>query len=147
MNISKHKPSVSALRGMLEIDDCMFSTQGRLHHNQVFQAHHANFSNDVINLLSMYKLCINNHVFVEFYPDILYFKDQTMRKVVLQGTRKGGVYRLYRAVQSNFSIHKSMTSITMKASMSRSTWHDRFGHPSYAIVTKALTQNHFNVFL
>lgn len=33
MNMSKHKPSVSALRGMLEIDDCMFSTQGRLHHN------------------------------------------------------------------------------------------------------------------
>lgn len=42
MNMSEHKPSVSALRGMLESYDRMLYKQGKLDSNQVY---HANLSN------------------------------------------------------------------------------------------------------
>lgn len=42
-------------------------------------------SHAATNLLSIHNLCADNHVFVKFHRDIFYVKDQTTRKVVLQG--------------------------------------------------------------
>jgi hypothetical protein len=46
------------------------------------------------NLISVHKFTLDNDMFIEFHPFYFLIKDQKMRKVLLHGPCKGGLYPL-----------------------------------------------------
>ena len=87
------------------------------------------------NLLSVYKLALDNNVFLEFLPFFFLIKDQVTKKILFKGPCHGGLYPLMP-----FSMGQSKSAfITIKPSSS--TWHSRLGHPSSFIVQQVLRKN------
>jgi hypothetical protein len=87
------------------------------------------------NLVSFHHFTRDNHLYVEYHPYFLLLKDPKMRKVLLHGKCRGGLYRFP-------SLEKSSTKCVLsvvKPSMSR--WHERLGHPSMVIVQRVTGHN------
>jgi hypothetical protein len=82
------------------------------------------------NLISVHRFTLNNNTFIEFHPYFFLIKDRKMRKVLLRGPCKGGLYPL--------PSHKQLLS-AIRLSLDR--WHSRLGHPSRDIVRRVIREN------
>jgi histone deacetylase 1/2 len=87
------------------------------------------------NLLSVNRITIDNHAYVEFWPKFFLIKDQVTRKVIYRGRCRGGLYPL---IPHDRVPNKQAFGVT-KVSSSR--WHSRLGHPSFSIVERVLRNN------
>lgn len=76
------------------------------------------------NLVSVHKLALDNHVFLEFHPNFFLIKDQVTKRVLHRGRRHGDLYPLVSHPQKEESI-KQVYGVN-KPSTSR--WHSRLGH-------------------
>jgi hypothetical protein len=83
------------------------------------------------NLVSVHRLAVDNHAFLEFHPDFFLVKDQATKKTLLEGKCRGGLYPLPE------SRHEAHSAI--KPSMAR--WHSRLGHPVFPIVHRVISSN------
>jgi histone deacetylase 1/2 len=63
------------------------------------------------NLLSVHKLVSDNDVFIEFHQNLFCVKDTAMKKIILQGRSRGGLYPIpfHRASSSTASRHASVS--------------------------------------
>jgi hypothetical protein len=90
------------------------------------------------NLVSIHQLTYDNNVSVEFHLFSFLTKDCAMRKIILRGKCRGGLYPLPSLEHSSSRCVLSVT----KPLVSR--WHGRLGHPSYAMVHKVLVSNNLS---
>jgi histone deacetylase 1/2 len=86
------------------------------------------------NLISIYRLTKDNHVYVEFLPDFFVIKDLATRRTLLRGACRGGLYPLPPSI-----IHHVRAA--MLASVNKRQWHHRLGHPSSQVVQSILSLN------
>ena len=84
-------------------------------------------------LLSVHRLCNDNDCSIEFFPNHCLMKDCQTKEVILRRTCDLGLYKLHSAPLS--------TSSPIIASLSTLyTWHQRLGHPNFAVVHRLLHQ-------
>ena len=60
-----------------------------IHLRKILYSPHANK-----NLLSIHRIALDNHVFLEFHPFFFLIKDQATRRVLYRGRCVGGLYPL-----------------------------------------------------
>uniref|UniRef100_A0ACD5TNX4 Uncharacterized protein n=1 Tax=Avena sativa TaxID=4498 RepID=A0ACD5TNX4_AVESA len=88
------------------------------------------------NLLSTHRLVSDNNAFAEFHPHVFYLKDQTTKKILLQGRSRGGLYPVPGSTPPCPS-HSALSGVKLSSDL----WHRRLGHPSRAIVESVLRTN------
>ena len=76
-------------------------------------------------LLSVQKLCRDNHVYFEFHASMFYVKDLVTKEVVLSGQSNDCLYVLFES--SAKSIPQTFWSPCTSAIVD--LWHRRLGHP------------------
>jgi hypothetical protein len=86
------------------------------------------------HLLCIHRLTTDNPIFIEYHSHYFLVKDRTMRKVLLQGRCRGGLYPWPSLEQSSsrcaFMITKP--SIAM--------WYDQLGHPSMVVISRVVKE-------
>ena len=87
------------------------------------------------NLLSVHRIAIDNHVFLEFHPFFFLIKDQVTKKILYRGRCVRGLYPLIPELRR---LNKQAYGVT-KVSSTR--WHDRLGHASFSLVEHLLKKN------
>ena len=88
------------------------------------------------NLVSVHKLAADNNAYLEFHPNFFLIKDRITKKILLEGTCRGGLYPMPAAAFKNkqaFAASSSLPSLEM--------WHSRLGHPSFDVVQQVLSSN------
>jgi hypothetical protein len=80
------------------------------------------------NLISVHKFTLDNDMFIKFHPFYFLIKDQKMRKVLLHGPCKGGLYPLPPLTSKFWKL------ICSAIRFSIDHWHNRLGHPARNIV-------------
>jgi hypothetical protein len=78
---------------------------------------------------------LDNDTFIEFHLLFFLIKDQKMRKVLLHGWCKGGLYPL----PSLTSKFRKLVFSAIKISFDQ--WYNQLGHPSCDIVHRVITKN------
>ena len=86
------------------------------------------------SLLSVHRIAIDNHVFLEFHPYFFLIKDQATKKVLYRGRCVRGLYPLIPEIRR---FNKQVFSAT-KVSSTR--WHGRLGHASFSLVERLLSK-------
>jgi histone deacetylase 1/2 len=76
------------------------------------------------NLVSVHRLAANNKAFIELHPDFFLIRDQAMKKTILEGRCRGGLYPL---PESRREAHSAVKPSTAR-------WNSRLGHPALPIV-------------
>nr|DAD26772.1 TPA_asm: hypothetical protein HUJ06_028240 [Nelumbo nucifera] len=87
------------------------------------------------NLISIYQLCISNHVSIEFSPSTFHVKDLNTGAILLTGQPKDGVYE-WPASSSSSSPLLAFSSVKTTSS----EWHSRLGHPSFDIMKNIVSK-------
>jgi hypothetical protein len=87
------------------------------------------------NLISIHLFTLDNDTFIEFHPYFFLIKDKKMRRVLLHGPCKGGLYPL----PPSTSKFRKLVFSAIKISVAR--WHSRLGHPSRDIVRHVILKN------
>ena len=87
------------------------------------------------SLLSVHRIAIDSHVFLEFHPFFFLIKDRATRKVLYRGRCVRGLYPLI----PEFRRFNKQACGAIKLSSTR--WHDRLGHASFSLVEKLLRKN------
>jgi hypothetical protein len=87
------------------------------------------------NLISVHHFTLDNDTYIEFHPFFFLVKDQKMRKVLLHGPCRGGLYPL---PSSTFKFRK-LVFHAIKIPIDR--WHSRLGYPSRDIVCRVISKN------
>ena len=107
-------------------------------------------------LLSIFKFTKDNNV-VEFYDDCCLVKDKNMRKILMLGKLKGGLYQLDVLVLlgslkyisnsgSSFPL-VSLAQVKFNEACTKimNTWHGRLGHPHVQVLNKVLRNLNLSV--
>jgi hypothetical protein len=91
------------------------------------------------NLLSVYRLVSDNHIFIEFHKYFFCVKDKVMKRVLLCGRSRGGLYPLpfSRAMASGPHASSGVR-------LSSEHWHQRLGHPSNKVVQTIVSSNNLS---
>jgi hypothetical protein len=87
------------------------------------------------HLVSIHHFNLDNHTFIELHSYFFLIKDQIMKRVLLCGPSRGGLYPL---LQLSSPTHKLITSAILPSSQ---WWHYHLGHPSRDIVLRVLKNN------
>ena len=87
------------------------------------------------NLLSVHKLCNDNNVSVEFFPNMFQVKDLKSGVQMIKGKTEGGGY----VWPNRDSLQPSAHSISLKCPLS--IWHSRLGHPSIPILKAVVSSS------
>jgi hypothetical protein len=87
------------------------------------------------NLIFIHHFTRDNHVFIEYHPYVFLVKDSFMRKVLLHGKCRGGLYPFPSLEQSTTKCALSV----VKPSNRRC--HERLGHPSLVVFQRVLGDN------
>jgi hypothetical protein len=87
------------------------------------------------NLISVHRFTIDNDTFIEFHPYFFLINDRKMRKVLLHGQCKGGLYPL----PPSTSKFQKLVFSAIKISVDR--WHNHLGHPYRDIVHRIISNN------
>jgi hypothetical protein len=87
------------------------------------------------NLISVHHFTLDNDTFMELHPYFFLIKDQKMKKVLLHGPCKGGLYPL----PPSTSKFRKFVFSALKISVDR--WHSWLGHPSRDIVHRVVSNN------
>jgi hypothetical protein len=99
----------------------IFSLQNLLHVSQIQK-----------NLLSINKFTRDNNVFIEFHPMCFFVKDLKIRKLLLQGPSRGGLYP--------WPYTRSLLAL-LGERVSLNKWHSRLGHPALLVVRRVLASH------
>ena len=91
------------------------------------------------NLLSVHRIALDNHVFLEFHPFFFLIKDQVTKQILYRGRCVDGLYPLIPKVSR---FNKQVCS-AIRLSLER--WHARLGHPSFSIVKQILSKNNLQL--
>ena len=83
------------------------------------------------NLLSVHKIAVDNHAYLEFWPTFFVIKDQTTGRILYRGRCRGGLYPLIPIRTSNKQAFGAIK-------LSPTRWHDRLGHASFSLVESLL---------
>jgi hypothetical protein len=87
------------------------------------------------NLIFIHHFTRDNHVFIEYHPYVFLVKDPFMRKVLLHGKCRGGLYPFP-------SLEKSTTKCALSVvKPSNRRCHERLGHPSLVVFQRVLGDN------
>ena len=93
-------------------------------------------------LVSVSKLCYDNNAFVEFHPSFFLVKDQFTKKVLVQGTLEGGLYKFPSSSSTTSPVaatpHFPPVSTFLAQKQDFSLWHSRLGHSAPPIIFKVL---------
>ena len=89
------------------------------------------------NLLSAQRLAVDNHVFIELYPNVFFVKDIATKKILLLGRSKGGLYQIPISHFKSIPQRQGLASVKVSSSQ----WHQRFGHPTSTVVKTILHSN------
>jgi hypothetical protein len=101
-----------------------------LHLNQVLHVPNAHKQ-----LVSIHRFTLDNNTFIELHPYSFLIKDQVMKRVLLHGPCRGGLYPLH-------SISPTIQKLILSAiKPSSQRWHLRLGHPSRDIVLCVIKSN------
>jgi hypothetical protein len=92
------------------------------------------------NLVSIHRFTHDNHVFVEYHPYFFLVKDPAIRRVLLRGRCKGGLYP-FPALE-----HSSTRCVLNTIWPSLKCWHECLGHSSLVIVQRVLSNNNLAFF-
>ncbi|GMI71298.1 hypothetical protein HRI_000799100 [Hibiscus trionum] len=87
------------------------------------------------NLLSVSKFATDNAVFFEFHPNYSVIKDELTGNVLLQGSRRNGLYEF----TSSLPPPSPSVSLTT-TSNDYWLWHNRMGHPTVDVINLALNK-------
>jgi hypothetical protein len=87
------------------------------------------------NLISVHRFTLDNDTFIEFHPYVFFIKDRKMRRLLLHGPCKGGLYPLPPPT----SKFRKLVFSAIKIPIDR--WHSRLGHPSRDIVRHVVSKN------
>jgi hypothetical protein len=87
------------------------------------------------NLLFVHRFTLDNDTFIKFCPDFFLIKDRKMRKVLLHGQCKGGLYPL----PSSGSKFQKLIFSAIKIYIDR--WHSRLGYPFSEIVHRVISKH------
>jgi hypothetical protein len=87
------------------------------------------------NLISVHHFTLDNDTFIEFHPYFFLIKDQKMRKVLLHGPCKSGLYPL----PPSSSKFRKLVFTAIKISAAR--WHSHLGHPARDIIRRVVSTN------
>ncbi|KAJ9538837.1 hypothetical protein OSB04_031570 [Centaurea solstitialis] len=88
------------------------------------------------NIISIYKLCLDNNISIEFSSDYFFFKDCLTGEILLTGAPKNGVYEWSSSTESIVAFSNKTSAID---------WHHRLGHPALAILKSLLSSFNPNV--
>ena len=113
------------------IGHSIFNTPRRkIHLKKILHVPSANKS-----LLSVHRIALDNHVFLEFHPYFFFIKDQATRRILYRGRCVRGLYPL---ILERTRLNKQAFGVVK---LSSTRWHDRLGHASFALVEKLLRRN------
>jgi hypothetical protein len=87
------------------------------------------------NLISVHHFTLDNDTFIEFHLFFFLIMDQKVRKVLLHGMCKGGLYPLPPSTSKFWKLVFS----AIKISIDR--WHNCLCHPSCDIVSRVIAKN------
>lgn len=87
------------------------------------------------NLLSVYRIALDNNVFLEFRPFFFLIKDQVTRKILHHGRCVDGLYPL---IPQFSRLNKQVCGVFKFLA---EQWHSRLGHPAFSIVQQILSKN------
>jgi hypothetical protein len=87
------------------------------------------------SLISVRCFTLDNDTFIEIRPYFFFIKDRKMRKVLLHGPCKGGLYPL---PPPSSKFHELVFN-AIKIPVDR--WHSRLGHPTHDIVHRVVSTN------
>jgi hypothetical protein len=87
------------------------------------------------SLISVHHFTLDNDTFIEFHPYFFLIKDKKMRKVLLHGPCKGGLYPL----PPSTSKFRKLVFSAIKISVDR--WHSHLDHPTSDIVRRVISNN------
>jgi hypothetical protein len=87
------------------------------------------------NLVSIHRITSDNIVFFELHSKFFLIKDHELRKIILHGRSRGGIYPL----PCSSTTHTKQVHSVSKVPQSR--WHAHLGHPSSSIVKVVLSKN------
>lgn len=82
------------------------------------------------NLISTYRLMLDNHAFIELHPSFFLIKDQATKMLLLRGRCRAGLCPLPSSTLHN----KQAQQVLGAFKVSPTLWHSWLGHPSSAIV-------------
>ena len=74
------------------------------------------------SLLSVHRIAIDNHVFLEFHPYFFLIKDQATKKILYRGRCVRGLYPL---IPERRRFNKQAYDVVK---LSSTRWYDRLGH-------------------
>ena len=88
------------------------------------------------NLLSIHKFTNDINTFMEFHPSLFHVKDLALRRLLLQGPSKHGLYPFPSlSNKRSFFPHARIGERT-----SFTNWHSRLGHPAFKIVSSIISR-------
>jgi len=87
------------------------------------------------NLLSVNRITRDNGVFLEFHPNCFLVKEQSTRRILLEGRCENGLYPVRSPNKEVLGVIKPTTSL----------WHHRLGHPASAIVQQVIQRHQLPV--
>jgi histone deacetylase 1/2 len=88
------------------------------------------------NQLSVHKLTLDNHVFIEYHLFFFLIKDLDKQRILFKGPYQGGLYPLVP-----FSIGSPPKQVFSTITLTSSTWHKRLGHPSSFVVQQIIRKH------
>ena len=89
------------------------------------------------NLVSVSKFCTNNHAFFEFYPSHFLVEDQHFKRILFQGSLKGGLYTLSPTtkIKNSYAFIPTRSPALLDK---YALWQSRLGHPAISVLHKVL---------
>jgi hypothetical protein len=87
------------------------------------------------NLASVHRIATDNNIFFELHPIFFFIKDRELRRTLIHGRSKGGLYPIPCA-----PLHE-VKQVLGVSKLTTSRWHSHLGHPSSSIVRCVLRKN------
>jgi hypothetical protein len=87
------------------------------------------------SFISIHGFTLDNNTFIEFHTCFFLINDRKMRKILLQGLGKGGLY----PIPPSTSKFQKLVFNAIKIFVDR--WHNHLGHPSCDIIRCVVSKN------
>lgn len=88
------------------------------------------------NLISIYKLCNTNQVYVLFFPSCFKVRDLKTGDLLLEGRTMNELYEWHVSLPIASTHHTAITNLKITST----DWHARLGHPSHPILKTIISK-------
>ena len=89
------------------------------------------------NLFSVSKFCTNNHAFFENYPSYFLVKDHHSKRILFQGSLKGGLYTLSPTTKIK-NLYAFIPTRSLALLDKYALWQSRLEHPTISVLHQVL---------